>query len=113
VGLAGLHQIYELNLSPKSVKSRLINLHFCGTDKAGRLNLALKFNGKTIKIYVKPEKTNRKMSNLAKAAGKARLNEPRRKNERNPHKYRPCRDADFIYVGAGILSHHLPSVVFL
>ncbi|EKU11681.1 hypothetical protein CSUNSWCD_1719 [Campylobacter showae CSUNSWCD] len=44
--MAGLHQIYELNLSPKSVKFRLINLHFCDTDKAGRLNLALKFNRK-------------------------------------------------------------------
>ena len=48
-----------------------------------------------------------------RARTKARLSEPRRKNERNPYKYQPCRDADFIYVCAGILSHHLPSVVFL
>ena len=47
------------------------------------------------------------------AQTKARLSEPRRKNERNPHKYRPCCDADFIYVCARILSHHLSSVVFL
>ncbi|EET79879.1 hypothetical protein CAMSH0001_0376 [Campylobacter showae RM3277] len=45
--MAGLHQIYELNLSPKSVKSRLINICILRhKNKAGRLNLALKFNRK-------------------------------------------------------------------
>jgi hypothetical protein len=71
--LAGLHQIYELNLSPKSVKSKLINLRFCGADKAGRLNLALKFNKKLSKFTPSTQKTNRKTSNLTKAAGKSPL----------------------------------------
>jgi hypothetical protein len=63
--LAGLHQIYELNLSPKSVKSRLINLRFYGV-KSRVIKFALKFNGETIKIYAKHAKTNRKTLNLAK-----------------------------------------------
>lgn len=74
---------------------------------------ALKFNKKTIKIYAKSAKQTAKCQIWQKRQGKPASNEPRRKNERNPHKYRPCRDADFIYVCAGILSHHLPSVVFL
>ena len=62
----------------------------------------------------KPDEATKSVkANLARRRNKARLSASTRKNERNPHKYRPCRDADFIYVCARILSHHMPSVVFL
>ena len=79
--MAGLYQIYELNLSPKSVKSQLINLRFYSADKVGRLNLALKFNKKLSKFMPNLQKQTAKCQIWQKRHEKAHPNEPRRKNE--------------------------------